>query len=160
MRSRSLTLVDQDEEHLHIRPELREGVMELQRLGAISKFRGAFPGTSRVRGLPRNPSDQQFTLGKLRPYLATGGCLYAPNPQYMRSRSISAHLRLQCRGRYRIGRSRAIKDPYGIVAASAQISPRVIFGHWPRRASLIWQHVFVNYVVLSPECESSELNAT
>lgn len=54
-------------------PELRDDICGLRHIGATPKFLGPSPGGFRVRGLPRNPSEQEFTIGKLRKYVEEGG---------------------------------------------------------------------------------------
>ena len=65
-------LVPQAQHHLCEAPELMEDICELHRLGAIPKFRGPSPGGFRVRGLPRNPSEQNFMIAKLWKYVEAG----------------------------------------------------------------------------------------
>ena len=65
-------LVDLASKHLHVNPALMGDITELHRLGAIPKFRGRAPDTFRVRGIPRNPSEQLSMLNKLRTYVAAG----------------------------------------------------------------------------------------
>ena len=53
-------------------PELCPDVSELHRIGAIPKFRGAAPGPFMVRGLPHNPSEQDFMMSMLWKYAEEG----------------------------------------------------------------------------------------
>ena len=65
--------------HLHDAPELREDLMELRRLGATPRYHGTSPGVHRIRGLPRNKSEQDFTMQKLWSYVGQGKCSCAPH---------------------------------------------------------------------------------
>ena len=54
--------------------------MRITPLGGDSKFRGPSPGSFRVRGLPRNPDEQTFTLAKLWKYVEAGKMFFCtPN---------------------------------------------------------------------------------
>ena len=61
-------LVENDRAHFQGNPPMCEDIMELHRLGAIPRYRGSTPDF-RVRGLPRNLSEQEFILNKLRNYI-------------------------------------------------------------------------------------------
>ena len=69
-------LVKNAEIHLARNPELRDDVTELHRLGAIPRFRGPTPDECRVRGLPRNKSDRDFTTQKLWSYIQEEKCSF------------------------------------------------------------------------------------
>ena len=56
------------QQHLQGNPELCGDIMELRRLGAIPRYRGPTPDDFRVRGLPHNKSERDFTIQKLRGY--------------------------------------------------------------------------------------------
>ena len=51
-------------------PALFEDISELHHLGDVPKFRGPSPGAFRVRGFPRNASEQDFTVSTMRNYVA------------------------------------------------------------------------------------------
>ena len=65
-------LVSNAQQFLHHGPEPGADTIELRRLGAIPKFRKPSPGSFRLRGLPRNPAEQDHTIGELRKYVAEG----------------------------------------------------------------------------------------
>ena len=65
-------LVQNAREYLTHDPDLQEDVINLHRIGATPKYRGKEPGTFRVRGLPHNPSEQDFIMSKLWSYVNAG----------------------------------------------------------------------------------------
>ena len=65
-------LVDNARKYLKTNPELRGDDAELLQLGAITRYRGGYPGTFRVRGRPRNPADRNFIMNKLWPKAQQG----------------------------------------------------------------------------------------
>ena len=65
------------EEHLETNPELRHDIMELHRIGDVPMYRGAPPGSFRVRGLPRNPDEQDYIMENSGPMSNKEKCLRA-----------------------------------------------------------------------------------
>ena len=62
-------LVINAQRHLSTESDFCGDISELRRIGEIPKFRGASPGSFRVRGLPRNPGEQEFMISKRWKYV-------------------------------------------------------------------------------------------
>ena len=67
-------LVSNAKQHLSMDSDLCGDISELHRICATPKYRGASPGSFRVRGLPRNPGEQEFMMSKLWKYAEERKC--------------------------------------------------------------------------------------